>query len=67
MLTKNRTYQFVFSIINWLEASVYLLTLGIYCPDWTFKYAEWYSMKTLLKSKSKEQIQKDRVWLERIR
>ena len=42
---KNFLYLIGYSIINWLEATVMLLTLGHVAPTWLFKYALWHFKK----------------------
>lgn len=36
-------YGLGFAIINWAEATVALLTLGLYHPGWTMSYCATYT------------------------
>lgn len=35
-------YSLTFAVINWLEATVSLLALGLWSPNWVMRYAGWY-------------------------
>ena len=38
-------YSFTFAVINWLEASITLLSLGQYSPMWCMKFAAWFALR----------------------
>lgn len=40
-----------YAVINFLEASVALLTLGYYTPTWTLDYLCWKGKKKAMKKK----------------
>lgn len=45
---KNIIYHdIIYGVINWCEATVYLLTLTMYHPNWCIKYLGWRTMQKI--------------------
>ena len=44
-------YSFTFAVVNWLDATVCLATLGQYAPGWPFQFAAWYALRDIAKRK----------------
>lgn len=44
----------IYAIINWLEATVYLLTLTLYHPSWGMDYLVWKHLNNIKRKKSEE-------------
>jgi hypothetical protein len=42
---KFRWYSFAFALVNWAEATASLLTLGHWCPGWTFEFSAWHVLR----------------------
>lgn len=38
-------YSFAFAVVDWIDASVGLLTLGQYRPGWDMRFAAWYALR----------------------
>lgn len=39
------SYLLAFAVINWLEASVSLATLGLWSPRWLIRFCAWYARR----------------------
>lgn len=39
-------YSLAFAVVDWLDASVGLLTLGQYRPGWDMRFAAWYALRS---------------------
>lgn len=49
-------YSFAFAVVDWLDASVGLLTLGQYRPGWDMRFAAWYALRSFkLKQKTRNE------------
>lgn len=51
-------YSFTFAIINFSEALIQLICLGLWSPTWVIPYASWYARRhfyKLAKELAKEQ------------
>ena len=38
-------YSLAFAAVDWLDATVGLLTLGQYRPGWDMRFAAWYALR----------------------
>lgn len=39
------TYRLVFAVVNWIEATAILLTLGRWSPCWVMNFACWCALR----------------------
>jgi uncharacterized membrane protein YjgN (DUF898 family) len=44
-----RLYCFLFSWVDLAQAIIGVLTLGVWYPNWTLRFAGWYALHTFKK------------------
>jgi len=43
-------YSFGFALVNFVEACVILLALGLWSPGWLTDYARWYALRSIMRN-----------------
>ena len=44
-------YSLTFAVVNWLEATASLATLGQWSPRWVMQFAGWYARRKFAKGR----------------